>query len=194
MPDLVPTDDKTRHERLRIARDLHDTVAQRLAGLGFALDAVIADEFIPSDRKRALRQARLELSTIVQELRDEILALRSDDESSIESWLRERLALNFIWERIESVSLDAHQSDQARYILLELLRNAITHHGVSEVLIEERLRSISVNYRGSQHDAKHGATDGAITGGIGRVGIHERIRATRAELVESEKGFMLRWH
>lgn len=194
MPDLVPTDDKTRHERLRIARDLHDTVAQRLAGLGFALDAVIADEFIPSDRKRALRQARLELSTIVQELRDEILALRSDDESSIESWLRERLALNFIWERIESVSLDAHQSDQARYILLELLRNAITHHGVSEVLIEERLRSITVNYRDSQHDAKHGATDGATTGGIGRVGIHERIRATRAELVESEKGFMLRWH
>lgn len=194
MPDLVPTDDKTRHERLRIARDLHDTVAQRLAGLGFALDAVIADEVIPSDRKRALRQARLELSTIVQELRDEILALRSDDESSIESWLRERLALNFIWERIESVSLDAHQSDQARYILLELLRNAITHHGVSEVLIEERLRSITVNYRGSQHDAKHGATDGATTGGIGRVGIHERIRATRAELVESEKGFMLRWH
>lgn len=194
MPDLVPTDDKTRHERLRIARDLHDTVAQRLAGLGFALDAVIADEVIPSDRKRALRQARLELSTIVQELRDEILALRSDDESSIESWLRERLALNFIWERIESVSLDAHQSDQARYILLELLRNAITHHGVSEVLIEERLRSITVNYRDSQHDAKHGATDGATTGGIGRVGIHERIRATRAELVESEKGFMLRWH
>jgi hypothetical protein len=190
LPDLVPTDDKTRHERLRIARDLHDTVAQRLAGLGFALDAAIADEFIPSDRKRSLRQARLELSTIVQELRDEILALRSDGESSIESWLRERLALNFIWQRIESASLDADQSDQTRYILLELLRNAITYRGVSELLIEERSLSITVDYLSSTPVA----TGDATTGGIGRVGIHERIRATRAELVESEKGFMLRWH
>lgn len=190
MPDLVPTDDTTRHERLRIARDLHDTVAQRLAGLGFALDAIIADEDVPSDRKRSLRKIRLALSTIVQELRDEILALRSDSESSIEYWLRERLALDFIWQRIETASFGAEQSDQTRYLLLELLRNAMNHRGVSVMLMEERSSSITVNYL----DSTQIEPDTATAIGIGRVGIHERLRTIRAELVESEKGFVLTWN
>ncbi len=190
MPDLVPTDEETRHERLRIARDLHDTVAQRLASLGFALDATVADEAIPPDRKRSLREIRFQLREIVEELRDEILALRSDRSSSIEEWLRDRLALEVDWNTIDSLDIDGRGREELQYILLELLQNAISHQGISRVRIEELTMSLTANYfdtTGLRSKRESNLPS------FGRVGLHERLIRLGAQLEESEGGFVIRW-
>ncbi len=190
MPDLVQPDEETRHERLRIARDLHDTVAQRLAGLGFALDGVIADEAIPAQRKRALREIRLGLTSVVQELRDEILALRIHPSSSIEEWLRERLAIDLVWQRFDALAIAERQREELQYSLLELIQNAISYQGITAVRIQESELSLTANFF---------AADAQPTGkpshspSLGRVGLRERIIRLGAQLEESDEGFVIRW-
>ncbi len=190
LPDLVPPDEKTRHERLRIARDLHDTVAQRLAGLGYSLDATIADESIPSDRKRSLREIRFELSQVVEELRDEILALRSDPRSSIEEWLRERLKLEINWQRFDSLEIADREREEVLYVLLELLQNAISHQGITSIDVEELKRILSVTFRDAKAPV---AKKFSSTPALGRVGLRERLIRVGADLEESEEGFIIRW-
>ena len=179
----------TRHERLRIARDLHDTVAQRLAAIGFSLDATIADEAIPADRKRTLRDLRLELGRVVDDLREEILALRTDSPSTIERWLLQRLSMEITWQVIEPTWLDDHQDEELRYLLLELLRNASKHAGVTSVLMEESARSLRCTFITSE--AVQIRRDNSLS--MGRVGVLERVRSIAATLEETEAGFTLRW-
>ena len=179
----------TRHERLRIARDLHDTVAQRLAGIGFSLDATIADETIPADRKRTLRELRMELGRVVDELREEILALRTDSPSTIEEWLLERIAIEITWQMIEPASLSDRQDEELRYLLLELLRNASRHSGVTSVRMEESSRALTCSYLASETVQTFQRNPLSM----GRVGVLERVGAIDATLEETEAGFTLRW-
>ena len=200
LPDLVPSDESPRHERLRIARDLHDTFAQTLAGLGYSLDSVIADESLSARSKRELRSIRLDLSKLLQELRDEILALRhqegaSQPRSEIEDWLRERLSVKISWihgdfnfERIPS------QRD-FDYLLLELLHNAIKHQGVTEVEIADSRDAFEVSFRDRDSSIIHdlASVSEPHLPKLGRVGVLERAAKINIDLEEREDGFTLRW-
>ncbi len=67
----------TMEERRRLAREIHDGIAQEVASLGYAVDAITAD--VGDDRQREqLQQLRVELTRIVNELRLSIFDLRSD--------------------------------------------------------------------------------------------------------------------
>ncbi len=67
----------TMEERRRLAREIHDGIAQEVASLGYAVDAITAD--VGDDRQREqLAQLRVELTRIVNELRLSIFDLRSD--------------------------------------------------------------------------------------------------------------------
>lgn len=57
------------HERNRIARDIHDTVAQSLFGIVFTLDACI--KMLP-DQVEAVRQELVELRDLASQVRDEV--------------------------------------------------------------------------------------------------------------------------
>jgi two-component system sensor histidine kinase DevS len=60
-------------ERERIARDLHDTVLQRLFGLGLELQAVAMSE--PSESGHRLETAVDEIDTIIKEIRTSVFTL-----------------------------------------------------------------------------------------------------------------------
>ncbi len=64
-------------ERRRIAREIHDGIAQELASLGYAIDEVLADA---GDAKTiaALRGLRQDTSRLIGELRLSLFDLRSD--------------------------------------------------------------------------------------------------------------------
>ena len=65
-------------ERTRLARELHDGLAQELAAFGYRLDQVIGDENLGNSNRASLRELRLSLSSIINQVRDEIYELRSD--------------------------------------------------------------------------------------------------------------------
>lgn len=197
MPDFVPSDESPRHERLQIARDLHDTFAQTLAGIGYALDAVIADETLTPRSKRELRTIRLDLSGLLRELRDEILALRheseSNSESPIEDWLRDRLTIGIGWSRggFEYQAIPSPQD--LGYLLLELITNGIKHQGVTAIEVLETPSSLTVRFtdRDSTKTKSHLSSEAVPT--FGRVGVLERAIRIDARLDEAEDGFTLQW-
>jgi signal transduction histidine kinase len=65
----------TAEERRRLARDIHDGIAQELASLGYAIDALISSAASPQIVDE-LREIRHEVSRIVTELRLSIFDLR----------------------------------------------------------------------------------------------------------------------
>lgn len=195
MPDLVPQDGIDRHERLRIARDLHDTVAQSLAALGYSIDSLLLDEGIPSQSKRELRSIRLRLSEIVRELREEILAIRTPIESSIEEWLRSKLAIEISWQcTSRNHHLDANHNELA-HLLLELLSNAHIHQGLSRASIVEERDCVIVGFDvlNSQPLPDRDAKSERTVPRLGRIGIDERVKLLQVQLKERPEGFELLW-
>ena len=67
----------TMEERRRLAREIHDGIAQEVASLGYVVDDIAASEDDTRQRARIL-ELRNELSRIVSELRFSIFDLRSD--------------------------------------------------------------------------------------------------------------------
>ena len=72
----------TAEERRRLAREIHDGIAQELASLGYVVDD-LADRarFLP-DLQQDLKGLRAELSRVITELRHSIFDLRSEVQSS----------------------------------------------------------------------------------------------------------------
>lgn len=67
----------TADERRRMAREIHDGIAQEVASLGYAVDELVATA--QSDEQReGLRSLRAELTRVVSELRLSIFDLRSE--------------------------------------------------------------------------------------------------------------------
>lgn len=67
----------TAEERRRLAREIHDGIAQEIASLGYVVDDIVADLHDPEVRIR-VKSLRDELTRIVSELRLSIFDLRSD--------------------------------------------------------------------------------------------------------------------
>ena len=67
----------TVEERHRLAREIHDGIAQEIASLGYLVDDLAADAASPAGKQMA-RQLRGELSRVVNELRLSIFDLRSN--------------------------------------------------------------------------------------------------------------------
>lgn len=70
----------TTEERRRLAREIHDGIAQELASLGYIIDEIsaVADEASQPDIVEDLTGLRQEMSRIVKELRLSIFDLRSE--------------------------------------------------------------------------------------------------------------------
>lgn len=67
----------TMEERRRLAREIHDGIAQEIASLGYVVDELVAEEQDEEQRQR-IWALRGELTRIVSELRLSIFDLRSD--------------------------------------------------------------------------------------------------------------------
>jgi signal transduction histidine kinase len=67
----------TMEERQRVAREIHDGVAQEVASLGYVVDDLSADAITEAQRTK-LRSLRTEISRVVSELRLSIFDLRSE--------------------------------------------------------------------------------------------------------------------
>lgn len=106
------------NERVRLAQDLHDGIAQDLVGLGYRIDALIAAIGTPNDIRSELRTLRFAMSDLVEKVRGEIFELRSNSAS---------LGARSPFESASGFELEK--------IFSELLRNVETHSKATELKI-----------------------------------------------------------
>jgi signal transduction histidine kinase len=144
--DLRHNQDALRHaeqvlavaeDRERIARDLHDTVIQRLFAEGMSLQAAIADVTDPQRTRARLETAVDGLDATIKELRTAVFALQGA--VATPGGLRGRL-LQIVTDAVGGLgfeprlqfdgpieTIDVHIADQLRPVLREALSN-IAHH------------------------------------------------------------------
>ena len=127
-------------ERTRLARELHDSLAQELAAFGYRLDAVIGDDNLGSNNRSTLRELRLSLSTIINQVRDEIYELRNEKVKSFNQQLIDQIqtllsSTAITYEVTGEIFIDpAHKFELLRAIR-ELVINAKRHANCNKIKI-----------------------------------------------------------
>jgi signal transduction histidine kinase len=182
-------------ERNRVARDLHDTLEQQLAGVALQLDGV--EETMREDpdaasqtvvlARRMLRHTRLEARRSVWDLRSQVLelqglpaALRALAESGSGRSGPE------VTVQVDGTSraLPATVEFQLLRVAQEALANAIKHAGAKRIVISLEMNPTVTRLRIS--DDGQGFTPGALTRSgdphFGVLGMQERAAKIGAEL------------
>jgi signal transduction histidine kinase len=133
-------------ERIRIARELHDTLLQGVQGL--LLTFHVAAEKVPAEHesKQALERALATAERIIVEGRNRVSRLRSEHltdselKPSIErvaAELNNNPSIEFAVERLGGrESLDATVVDEIFYIAREALSNAFRHAEASRIMVQ----------------------------------------------------------
>ena len=103
------------NERVTLAQELHDGIAQDLVVLGFSIDQAISDCHDP-DLKNSLRQIRFATTASIEKVRAEMHQLRDA-------------------QPIESNGAGVDTMHETLRIVQELLRNIEKHSGASKVQI-----------------------------------------------------------
>lgn len=173
----------TQRERIKIAQELHDGIAQDLVGLSYSLDLLLAAPDTPSSTRIELRTILFKVSTLIESVREEIFNLRAQELISFEHSLRSLLLeLNSNVElkiRRDDFFLSADAEEELLAISRELLRNSIKHSGASviEVAIEKSDTGIDYTYR----DNGKGMNNNKSVG-FGTRGIQERCSSINGTL------------
>jgi len=143
----------TQRERIKIAQELHDGIAQDLVGLSYSLDLLLGAPDTPSATRIELRTILFKVSTLIESVRAEIFNLRAQELISFEHSLRSLLLeLNSSIElkiMREDCVLPAHTEEELLAISRELLRNSVKHSGASviEISISKSKNDIQYTYR-----------------------------------------------
>jgi NarL family two-component system sensor histidine kinase YdfH len=184
-------------ERQRMARELHDTLAQGVAGLVLQLEALEAslERGNAEKAERIAGQAKERARSTLAEARRAIDDLRAIEASAPEAIAREvdrfRLATGIPCALVlpPDLTLPARQGEHAVRCVSEGLANVARHAQATEasvVIVEENGRvviTISDNGQG------FAVSDSAPQGHYGLLGLRERARLAGGELsIASEPG------
>ena len=104
------------NERVRLAQELHDGIAQDLVGLGYSIDSLLGTPGTPLEIRSELRSVRFALTELVDKVRAEIFALRESTESLPSRY-------------------EASTSYELQRIFTELLRNVQEHSHATSIKI-----------------------------------------------------------
>ena len=167
-------------ERTRLARELHDGLAQELAAFGYRLDQIIGDENQTQQNRTSLRELRNSLSSIINQVRDEIYDLRTDSQKPLVEQLKDQTQNIFSGSEIlVEVNGDASVDSAHKYELLrairELLLNSKRHANASKVIINLTDHSILIS-----DDGNGGVISKESSYGI--TGVTERLTQIGAKL------------
>ena len=175
------------HERTRVARELHDTLEQGLAGLSLQLEAVDGSfRTAPERASESLDLARQMLRYSLEETRRSVMDLRAQaletrDLPGALASLARQMTLNTSAEAHVRVTgavqrLDAAKEHHLLRIGLEALTNALKHGRATHIEIELRFSPDStdliVTDNGQGLESSERATGGAH---FGLQGVRERV-------------------
>lgn len=173
----------TQPERIRIAQELHDGIAQDLVALSYSLDLLLAEPETPARTRIELRNILFSVTTMIEKVRTEIFDLRVNNSDTFEGSLRTLLAelgssikLNL---SIQECGFSENVKSEILAISRELLRNSIKHSGAS--VIEITIENGQDGKRYSYKDNGKGM-DLLNSSGFGIRGIQERCSSIESEL------------
>ena len=176
----------TQRERIKIAQELHDGIAQDLVGLSYSLDLLLAAPDTPSVTRIELRTILFKVSTLIESVRSEIFNLRAQELISFEYSLRSLLLELKSDVELKIVRDDCVLSSQTEEELLaisrELLRNSIKHSGASVIEISIEKSDTGMNY--TYRDNGKGMNENQRKG-FGILGIQERCASIDGTLTMS---------
>jgi signal transduction histidine kinase len=173
----------TQPERIKIAQELHDGIAQELVALSYSLDLLLAAADTPAATRVELRNLIFSVSGMIERVREEIFNLRSDNFGSLESSLRTLLADSHsaveLKLELENCKHTEVIEEQILAISRELLRNSIKHSGASviEITIQKSQNGSTYSYRDNGK-----GIDPLTPSGYGTRGIKERCTSIESEL------------
>ena len=175
------------NERTRVARELHDTVEQGLAGIALQLEAVSGSfQTAPEAARQSLDVARQMLRYSLEETRRSVMDLRSqalesrDLAGALENLARQ-MTINTHAEahvRVTGVRqrLDAAEEHHLLRIGLEALTNALKHGGATRIDIELRFAPDGTNLVVTDNGQGMESGDRANPGAhFGLQGVRERV-------------------
>jgi signal transduction histidine kinase len=168
----------TTSERLRLARELHDGIAQDLVGLGYSLDLLLAHESLDAPSRASIRTSRLHVDELMAKVRREILDLRSAPRQSFAARLKEYVQREYsdylLDLDISEVDLSEDKGRELFRAVEEMLRNTRAHARATRIVI----KLFSLNNRSYLEVSDNGIGGATLKENHhGISGITERIQA-----------------
>ena len=124
-------------ERIRIAQELHDGIAQDLVAIGYSLDLLLSEESLLPSARTDIRTTRFAVDELIAKVRSEILDLRKSDNEPFHMALQRiaaQLCAGFdIAFNVEVVTLTEHQEFELLAIATEILRNCVAHSRATHI-------------------------------------------------------------
>ena len=181
----------TLEERERLAREMHDSLAQLLFAADLSLQAALAEQ--GEGGSEALKRAADAVTGALADLRGLVEVQRPADLSSgllpALSRLAERTGSGSVRVHLDSQRLEVHgrPAETLYRIAQEAVANALRHSGCSNVWL--RLETTGDGLRLSVSDDGKGFDPDAATGGLGLEGMADRAREAGGGLrIESGPG------
>ena len=122
-------------DRIAIAQEIHDGIAQDLIALGYQIDCVLAEPDTPALIRHEMRTIRHDLSALIVKVRNEILNLRKPHDFCSQLHLTVGEISPLITLTGEENALDPLDEELLTNVLPELLRNAVRHSGASQIYL-----------------------------------------------------------
>lgn len=175
----------THSQRIRLAQELHDGIAQDLVGVGYSLDLLLAAPDTPIDTRIQLRTLRFTVTDLVDKVRREMYQLRQPEQLTLAQQLHinainicKGLALNLSITDVP-ISPESEIAYEIMKIATELLRNIVAHAAATSVSISfsDDGDTIALNI---SDNGKGGAASALARHGL--TGIHERAEHIGASL------------
>ncbi len=128
-------------ERSRLARELHDGLAQELASVGYQLDQLVGDPTLDNKNRRVIRDIRFSLSGLINQVRDEIFELRHESSKSSNQIITEQAETVLFNSSITlevngQIDLDSSSKFEIIRVIRELIINAKRHSNCDLIQID----------------------------------------------------------
>ena len=168
-------------ERIHLAQELHDGIAQDLVAIAYSLDALLAMPDASTASKREIRRLRFLISAIIEKVRDEMFDLRNTPASTFAHDIElqaQSLLIPFTLEQglYTSTWIDTDlRRIQIHKIVREIFRN---------IAEPSKASNVSVNLKSTSQDFTLIVSDDGVGGvseanfGMGLLGAFERAVAT----------------